>query len=45
MLTPFFILVLIALIFAVCSFIWSQYPFLAIAVLLICVALLTQGSK
>jgi hypothetical protein len=40
MISPFFILVIIALIFAVLSMIWPTYPLLPVAVLLVCVALL-----
>lgn len=42
MLTPFFILIAIALLFAVLSMIWTGYPLLPVSVLLICVALLVN---
>lgn len=42
MLTPFFILVVVALIFAVLSIPWPSYPLLAVAVILIAVALLVN---
>ena len=40
MLSPFLILICVALLLTVLSFIWSQYPFIQVAVLLVCVALL-----
>lgn len=40
MLTPFTLLVLIALLFAVLSMVFSQYPLLPVAVLLLAIALL-----
>lgn len=40
MITPFFILIVLALIFAVLSIPWPSYPMLAVAVILIAVALL-----
>lgn len=42
MLTPYSILIVLALIFTVCSLIWNQFPLLPVAVLLICVALLAH---
>lgn len=44
MLTPFFLLVVLALIFTVCGMIWSSYPLVPVAVLLLCVALLLRGG-
>lgn len=38
--TPFVILIAIAILLTVCSFIWQTAPFLQIAVLLIAIALL-----
>lgn len=38
--SPFILLVALALIFAVCSIIWSGYPLLPVAVILLSVALL-----
>lgn len=40
MLTPVFILVILALLFAVLSIPWPSYPLLAVAVILLAVALL-----
>lgn len=40
MMTPFFILVCIALLLAILSIIFSNYPFLPVAVILLAVALL-----
>lgn len=40
MLTPFFILVVLALLFAVLSMAFSQYPLLPVSVILLSVALL-----
>lgn len=42
-LSPFVILVMVALILAIVSLIWPTYPLLPVAVLLICVALLIGG--
>lgn len=42
MITPFFLLVCIALLLCVCSFIFPGYP-LTVAVLIVCVALLIGG--
>jgi len=42
MLTPFFILVIIALVFTVLSFVWPAHPLLGVAVLLLAVALLIK---
>lgn len=43
LITPFTILVIIALIFAVVSMIWPTYPLLSVSVLLVCVALLINA--
>ena len=40
MISPFLILVCVALLLTVLSFVWAQYPFISVAVLLVCVALL-----
>lgn len=42
MLTPFTILVVLALLFAVLSMVWSNFPLLPVAVVLIAVALLIR---
>lgn len=42
MLTPHFILVILALLFAVLSIPWGQYHLLPVAVILIAVALMIQ---
>lgn len=39
-LTPFTILVVLALIFAVCGIIWNGFPLVPVAVILLAVALL-----
>lgn len=45
MLTPFFILVIIALLFSLASLIWPARPYLGpIALLLICIALLISSG-
>ncbi len=38
--SPFVILVVLALIFAVCGIVWNGYPLVPVAVILIAVALL-----
>lgn len=40
MLSPFLILVVLALIFAILGIVWSQYPLVPVAVILLAVALL-----
>ena len=40
MLTPFFILVVLALLFAVLSMVWTNFPLLPVAVILLAVSLL-----
>lgn len=42
--TPFTILVILALLFAVLSIPWPSYPLLAVAVILLAVALLISKS-
>ena len=42
MLTPFFILVVLALLFAALSIPWPSYPLLAVAVIFLAVALLIK---
>lgn len=42
--TPFFLLILLALIFCVLSIAFPRFPLLSVAVLLICVALLLGRS-
>lgn len=42
MFTPFMILVVLALVFAVLSIPWPSYPMLAVAVILLCCALLIK---
>jgi hypothetical protein len=42
MITPFFILVVLALVFAVLSIPWPSYPLLAVAVILLAVSLLIK---
>lgn len=40
--SPYQVLIVLALIFTVCSFVWQNYPLLSVAVLLICIALFTR---
>jgi len=40
MLTPIFILVVLALLFAILSMVWSQFPLLPVSVILLSVAML-----
>lgn len=42
---PSFILCLIALVLAVCSFIWNGYPLLGVAVILIAIAAILPGPR
>jgi len=42
--TPFLILVVIALIFAICSMIWPAHPLLAVSVILLSVAMLVSNG-
>lgn len=44
MITPFLILVILALIFAVLSIPWPSWPLLAVAVILLAVALLIEHT-
>lgn len=44
MFTPFLILVTLGLLFAILSMIWSGYPLLPVAVILLAVALLIKGG-
>lgn len=45
MFTPFFILIVLALLFAVLSIPWPSYPLVAVAVILICCALLVGHPR
>lgn len=42
MISPFHILIVLALVFAVCGIIWSNYPLVPVAVILIATALLIR---
>lgn len=44
MLSPFLILVVLALLFAVLSMVWPSYPLVPVAVILLCVAMLIHRA-